>query len=323
MFGFKKNKEPETHDKKHAPAKATGFDDDDDDYFGQAKTTTLKKKPKEELDNMSTQELENYAVDQAEETTKSVNNCLKIAEDIREDANKTLDTLHAQGDQIHRTHEKAAEMDKDLSKGEKILGNLGGMFSMTWKPKKGKEIKGPDSKGLYSMSHFLCINFKLRSRFGLCFISEIILIKGQSVPKLTVLTSYPTCLIAPFCNTYIIINAMNFVSLDDGKAGKKASKKDREKLGLDQSNKGKKASKAAASGEPKDAMQKVDLEKAKQDDALDDLSDVLGDLKGMANEMGSELDKQNKALDDFSEDVDELNSRVKGANTRARKLIAK
>lgn len=111
------------------------------------------------------------------------------------------------------------------------------------------------------------------------------------------------------------INAMNFISLDDGKAGKKASKKDREKLGLDQANKGKKASKAAAAGEPKDAMQKVDvcvswlnihqclynlyanfsykiqLEKAKQDDALDDLSDVLGDLKGMANEMGSELDK--------------------------------
>merc|ERR1711974_32445 len=85
-------------------------------------------------------ELEHYAVDQAEETTDSVNNCLKIAEGIREDAGKTLDTLHAQGEQIHRTHEKAAEMEKDLSKGEKILGNLGGMFSMTWKPKKGKEI---------------------------------------------------------------------------------------------------------------------------------------------------------------------------------------
>ncbi|KAK9063635.1 hypothetical protein SSX86_017506 [Deinandra increscens subsp. villosa] len=264
MFGFKKgaNKEPET-DKKDAPARRTtsepdskngsAVDDDDDDFFGKAKTSTLKKKPKSkaELDGMSTQELEGYAVDQAEETTKSVNNCLKIAEDIREDGKKTLDTLHAQGEQIHRTHEKAADMDKDLSKGEKILGNLGGMFSMTWKPKKGKEIKGPESK-------------------------------------------------------------------DDKKSGKKGSKGDREKLGLDDPKKGKKASKAASSGEPKDAMQKVELEKEKQDDALDDLSSVLGDLKGMASDMGSELDKQNKALDSFSEDVDELNSRVKGANQRAR-----
>ncbi|KAL9996662.1 putative target SNARE coiled-coil domain-containing protein [Helianthus debilis subsp. tardiflorus] len=272
MFGFRKapNKDHETEKKdeptrrKSEPSlpmpdskKGSAFDDDDDDdFFGKAKTSTLQKKSKADLDGMSTQELENYAVDQAEETTKSVNNCLKIAEDIRDDASKTLDTLHAQGDQIHRTHEKAADMEKDLSKGEKMLGNLGGMFSKPWKPTKGKKIRGPESR-------------------------------------------------------------------DDGKGGKKASKKDREKLGLDQQHKGKKASKAAASGEPKDAMQKVDLEKAKQDDALDDLSDVLGDLKGMANDMGSELDKQNKALDNLSEDVDELNSRVKGANNRARKLIAK
>ncbi|KAL8218727.1 hypothetical protein R6Q57_022100 [Mikania cordata] len=231
--------------------------DDDDDYFGKTKTSTLRKKPKSktELDSMSTQELEGYAVDQAEETTKSVNNCLKIAEDIREDANKTLDTLHAQGEQIHRTHQKAADMEKDLSKGEKILGNLGGMFSTTWKPKKGKKIKGPETR-------------------------------------------------------------------DEQKPGKKASKEEREKLGLDHQHKGKKASKSASS-EPKDAMQKVDLEKEKQDDALDDLSSVLGDLKGMASEMRSELDNQNKALDNLSEDVDELNTRVKGANQRARKLISK
>ncbi|XP_071717154.1 putative SNAP25 homologous protein SNAP30 [Rutidosis leptorrhynchoides] len=231
-------------------------EDDDDDFFGKAKTTTLRKpKGKADLDNMSNQQLEDYAVDQAEETTKSVNNCLKIAEGIREDANKTLDTLHAQGEQIHRTHEKAADMEKDLSKGEKILGNLGGMFSVTWKPKKGKEITGPEP-------------------------------------------------------------------IDNGKAGKKANKKDREKLGLDHKEK-KKGNKKTASGEPKDAMQKVELEKEKQDEALDDLSDILGDLKGMANDMGSELDRQNHALDNLSEDVDEINSRVKGANTRARKLIAK
>lgn len=33
------------------------------------------------------------------------------------------------------------------------------------------------------------------------------------------------------------------------------------------------------------------MEKNKQDDALSDLSDILGDLKGMATEMGSELDR--------------------------------
>jgi hypothetical protein len=35
----------------------------------------------------------------------------------------------------------------------------------------------------------------------------------------------------------------------------------------------------------------LQLEKQKQDDALDDLSGVLGQLKGMAVDMGSELDK--------------------------------
>ncbi|KAF5777171.1 putative target SNARE coiled-coil domain-containing protein [Helianthus annuus] len=263
-------------EKKEAPARRTSSepppmadskkgnkfddDDDDDDFFGKAKTTTTRKgqKSKAELDNMSTQELENYAVDQAEETTKSVQNCLKIAEDIREDANKTLDTLHAQGDQIHRTHEKTAEMEKELSRGEKILGSLGGMFSMTWKPTKGKEIKGPE----------------------------------------------------PRDNDH------------HGKGKEKGSKEDREKLGLEHGHKGKKGSKTAH-GDPKDAMQKVEMEKEKQDDALDDLSSVLGDLKGMANDMGSELDRQNKALDNLSEDVDELNNRVKGANNRARKLVAK
>ena len=33
------------------------------------------------------------------------------------------------------------------------------------------------------------------------------------------------------------------------------------------------------------------VEKQKQDDALDDLSGVLGQLKGMAVDMGSELDR--------------------------------
>jgi len=64
------------------------------------------------------------------------------------------------------------------------------------------------------------------------------------------------------------------------------------------------------------------LEKKKQDDARDDLSGVLGQLQGMAVDMGSELDRQNKALDDMHGDVEELNSRVKQANQRARKILA-
>lgn len=68
------------------------------------------------LENQSVQELENYAVYKSEETTKSVNNCLRIAEDIRQDATKTLEMLHEQGDQITRTHNMATDIDKDLSK---------------------------------------------------------------------------------------------------------------------------------------------------------------------------------------------------------------
>lgn len=68
------------------------------------------------LENQSVQELENYAVYKAEETTKAANGCLKIAEEIREDATKTLITLHQQGEQITRTHNVAVEMDHDLSR---------------------------------------------------------------------------------------------------------------------------------------------------------------------------------------------------------------
>lgn len=229
--------------------------DDSDDYFGRGSSSASSYKNKKDFDSMSVQELESYAVNKAEDTTKSVNNCLKIAEDIREDATRTLDTLHQQGEQIHRTHVMAANMDRDLSKGEKLLNNLGGMFSMPWKPKKTRNITGPK------------------------------------------------------------------VSKDDNDTGKRSTPEQREKLGL--------ATGAKARGtrtpppEPTNALQKVEVEKAKQDDALSDLSDILGELKGMAVDMGSELDKQNKALDDLHDDVEELNNRVKGANQRARKLIGK
>lgn len=68
------------------------------------------------LENQSVQELESYAVYKADETTKSVHSCLKIAENIREDATKTLVTLHQQGEQITRSHYVAAGIDHDLSR---------------------------------------------------------------------------------------------------------------------------------------------------------------------------------------------------------------
>ncbi|GAB2280205.1 SNAP25 ous protein, variant 2 [Dionaea muscipula] len=208
------------------------------------------------LENQSVQELENYAVYKAEETTKTVNNCLSIAEDIREDASRTLDMLHQQGEQITRTHQMAVNIDQDLSKGEKLLNSLGGMFSMPWKPKKTRHITGP--------------------------------------------------IITP-----------------DDSSSKSATKEQKEKLVAPPIiPKGKEAGKTSPP-EQTNPMQKVELEKAKQDDALSDLSNILGDLKGMAIDMGSELDRQNKALDHLGDDIDELNSRMKGANQRARKLTGK
>ncbi|KAK4490480.1 hypothetical protein RD792_001157 [Penstemon davidsonii] len=104
----------------------------------------------------------------------------------------------------------------------------------------------------------------------------------------------------------------NLTSKDDNDRGKKSRvPEQRQKLGL------------APNPEPTNALQRVEMEKAKQDDGLSDLSDILGDLKGMAIDMGSELNRQNQALDHLQDDVDELNSRVKGANQRARHLVGK
>ncbi|XP_016446251.1 putative SNAP25 homologous protein SNAP30 [Nicotiana tabacum] len=273
MFGFRKakpdpattNTTPSHSDEKHGTKNARRTSSEpalvtpDDDDFGTSSSSGTRNKNKsttQDFDNMSMQELEGYAVNQAKETTSSVNNCLKIAEDIRQDGAKTLDTLHKQGEQIHRTHMMAVDMDRDLSKGEKLLNNLGGMFSMTWKPKKSHDIKGPRT------------------------------------------------------------------SKDDNYRGKESSANQREKLGLSNGKKGKSAS-STPPPESMNAMQQVELEKAKQDDALSDLSNILGDLKGMAVDMGSELDKQNKAIDDLDKDVEELNSRVKGANRRARQIVGK
>ncbi|KAF2576647.1 hypothetical protein F2Q70_00006474 [Brassica cretica] len=71
------------------------------------------------------------------------------------------------------------------------------------------------------------------------------------------------------------------------------------------------------------AYQKIEMEKAKQDDGLADLSDLLGELKNMAIDMGTEIERQNNGLDHLQDDVDELNFRVKQSNQRARRLLRK
>lgn len=208
------------------------------------------------MESQSVQELENYSVYKAEETTKTVHGCLKIAEDIRSDATRTLVMLHEQGEQITRTHHKAVEIDHDLSRGEKLLGSLGGMFSRTWKPKKTRPITGP------------------------------------------------------------------IVTRDDSPKRRADHFEQREKLGLNTAPKAQSRTRAPLP-EPTDAYQKVEVEKAKQDDALTDLSDLLGDLKNMAVDMGSEIERQNKGLDHLQDDVDELNFRVKQSNQRGRRLLGK
>ncbi|WOL07780.1 hypothetical protein Cni_G16528 [Canna indica] len=207
------------------------------------------------IENQSVQELENYAVYKAEETTSKLNGCLKIAEEIREDASKTLVNLHQQGEQITKTHQTATDIEHDLSRGEKLLGSLGGLFSKTWKPKKTREIKGPlltrDDSFIKRGSHM-----EHRQRLGLSAPLP------RSEPR-----HFPT--------------------------------------------------------EPESALQQVEIEKAKQDDALSDLSNLLGELKNMALDMGSEIERQNVALDHMQDDVEEIQFRVKGANLRGRRLLGK
>jgi len=208
------------------------------------------------LESQSVEDLENYAVYKAEETTKSVNNLRKITEEIREEASNTLIMLHHQGEQITRSHDIAAGIDHDLSRGEKLLGSLGGMFSKTWKPKKTGAIKGP-----------------------------------------TIFSDDP------------VRRSANHME-------------QREKLGLNSAPKGQSNPRRAIS-EPANAFERVEVEKGKQDDALSDISDLLGELKGMAIDMGSEIDRQTDAIVGFEKDTEKLNDRMNGANRRTHHLLRK
>ncbi|XP_068654850.1 SNAP25 homologous protein SNAP33-like [Aristolochia californica] len=241
---------------------STGHSDDDASLASSsasAYSARIKRGSRDmgDLESKTTQELEDYAVNKAEDVTKDVKTCLKIAEDIRDEASNTLVSLHQQGEQINRTHMTAADMEHDLSRGEKLLGSLGGMFSKTWKPKKARAITGP---------------------------------------KIT----------------------------RDSSFKRRATQADQmERHGLISNQKKRSKSPQKPLEEPSSVLEKVQVEKAKQDDALLDLSNVLDQLKDMAVDMGTEIVRQNKALDYVHDDVEELNSRVKGANQRGRRLLGK
>uniref|UniRef100_M4EW06 NAF domain-containing protein n=1 Tax=Brassica campestris TaxID=3711 RepID=M4EW06_BRACM len=176
------------------------------------------------VENQTVQELESYAMYKSDETTKTVQGCLKVAQGIRSDATRTLVMLNEEGEKITRTHHKAVDLDHDLTRGEKLLGSLGGIFSRTWKPKKTRSITGP------------------------------VITRGES-PKRRV-----------------------------------NNLETRKKLGLNQLPKP-----DSRTNEPlpesADAYQKMEMEKAKQDDGFADLSDLLSELKNMAIDMGTEIER--------------------------------
>ncbi|KAG8074011.1 hypothetical protein GUJ93_ZPchr0006g41760 [Zizania palustris] len=226
--------------------------DSDSDSEEPSRPSRAQSVPVQHTDQ-SMQELEDYAVHKAEETSRKVNDCVRATEAIREDAAQTLLTLHRQGEQITQTHQVAADIEQDLSMSEKLLGSLGGLFSKTWRPKRNQQIKGP-------------------------------------VPQNNSFTS-----------------SANHME-------------QRQSLGISSTRQ---QSPKPVHHSPVNAIEKFQSEKAKQDDALSDLSDMLGELKGMALDMGTEIERQNKSLDAFGDDVDELNFRVKGANQRGRRLLGK
>jgi len=123
MFGFGKspaNNKATKQSSVNPPASSTSNPFDSDDESNAKQTLHLGKRASSEsmlnvldnafddkdrykndfrdsggLENQSVQELEKYAAYKAEETTNSVNNCLRIAEDNKQDATRTLDSRYA------------------------------------------------------------------------------------------------------------------------------------------------------------------------------------------------------------------------------------
>jgi synaptosomal-associated protein 25 len=75
--------------------------------------------------DQSVQELEDYTITKARETTHKVKDCVRAAEAIREDATQTLQTLHRQGEQIARSHHLAADIERDLTVVSSLPADIG------------------------------------------------------------------------------------------------------------------------------------------------------------------------------------------------------
>ena len=93
------------------PAHKTNPFDSDSDSEGPSRAQSVPVR----RTNQSVQELEDYAITKARETTHKVNDCVRAAEAIREDATQTMLTLHRQGEQIVRSHQVAADIEQDLT----------------------------------------------------------------------------------------------------------------------------------------------------------------------------------------------------------------
>jgi len=132
------------------PVHKTNPFDSDSDSEVPSKPSRAQSVPVQHTDQ-SVQELEDYAIAKAQETTHKVNDCVRAAEAIREDATQTLQTLHRQGEQIMRSHQLAADIERDLTVSEKLLGSLGGLFSKAWRPMRNQHIKGPVSENNWSV----------------------------------------------------------------------------------------------------------------------------------------------------------------------------
>ncbi|CAM6072988.1 unnamed protein product [Sphagnum tenellum] len=73
--------------------------------------------------------------------------------------------------------------------------------------------------------------------------------------------------------------------------------------------------------ESTDFQSQVVTERKIQDDALSDLSNVIGQLKEMSVDMHTEIARQNDGLEHLTDDANELHSRIQQSNMRARRVL--
>ena len=90
---------------------------DDDELFGYSSGSKARQgEPDEEFVNQAVMDLEKHAVAKSQETTSTLKNCLRVAEDTMGVGAQTLIGLHEQGVQIERTHERAVDIDQHLGR---------------------------------------------------------------------------------------------------------------------------------------------------------------------------------------------------------------